>query len=175
MCPIFRAYERAFQMMSQVAGRAGRRGKKRGLVVMQTKQPDLPVVQQIVTGNYLTMYREQIEERTLFHYPPVYRLINIVLKHRDEHVVAHAAESMAGLLRPHFGTDLLGPDRPVVSRIQHLFIRMITLKLSPETPTAGCSAYIDCGTRYFVNQSGFKSVIIFCDRRPLIRKWHLLS
>lgn len=163
--PDFRAYERAFQMMSQVAGRAGRRGK-RGLVVMQTKQPDLPVVQQIVTGDYLTMYREQIEERTLFHYPPVYRLINIVLKHRDEHVVAHAAESMAGLLRPHFGTDLLGPDRPVVSRIQHLFIRMITLKLSPKLPPQGVRRTLTAARDILLNQSGFKSVIIFFDVDP---------
>lgn len=128
--PDFRAHERAFQMMAQVAGRAGRRGS-RGLVVLQTGQPDHPVIAQVAHDDYEGLYRSEIAEREAYHYPPFYRLIHIHLKHRDEAVVAHAAEHLAALLRRPFGADLLGPDRPLVSRVQLLHLRKIMVKLSP--------------------------------------------
>lgn len=126
--PDFRAYEKAFQMMEQVAGRAGRSGR-RGLVLLQTKNADLPLIQQIVDNNYDQMYNEQLNERQMFHYPPFTQLIYIYLKHRDATVLEHAAQGAATLLRKTFGTRVLGPDKPAVARIQTLFIRTIILKI----------------------------------------------
>lgn len=126
--PDFRAYEKAFQMMEQVAGRAGRSGK-RGLVLLQTKNADLPLIRQVVENDYNQMYEEQLNERRLFNYPPFTQLIYIYLKHRDAAVLEHAAQKAAGLLRTIFGTRVLGPDRPAVARIQTLFIRTIILKI----------------------------------------------
>lgn len=126
--PDFRAYEKAFQMMEQVAGRAGRSGK-RGLVLLQTKNADLPLIRQVVDNNYNQMYQEQLAERQLFHYPPFTQLIYIYLKHRDATVLEHAAQEAAMHLRKIFGTRILGPDKPAVARIQALFIRTIILKV----------------------------------------------
>lgn len=126
--PDFRAYEKAFQMMEQVAGRAGRSGK-RGLVLLQTKNADLPLIRQVVENDYNQMYNEQLNERRLFNYPPFTQLIYIYLKHRDAAVLEHAAQKAAGLLRTIFRTRVLGPDRPAVARIQTLFIRTIILKI----------------------------------------------
>ena len=129
--PDFRAYERTFQMLMQVAGRAGRKGRK-GLVILQTRSADSPVVQHVVENDMESMFREQMEERTLFRYPPFNRLIYIYLRHRDVEVVNHAAEEFAALLRGQFGDNILGPDRPPVSRIASLHIRKIILKVGQE-------------------------------------------
>lgn len=126
--PDFRAYEKAFQMMEQVAGRAGRAGR-RGLVLLQTKNADLPLIEQVVHNDYTGMYDEQLSERGLFHYPPFTQLIYVYLKHRDATVLEHAAQNAAQLLRAIFGARVLGPDRPAVARIQTLFIRTIILKI----------------------------------------------
>lgn len=128
--PDFRASERAFQMMMQVAGRAGRRDRQ-GLVVVQTRQPNNPVIDQVVRADYKGMFEAQMAERKQFHFPPLYRLISIYLKHRNDDVVAHAAEHLAALLRPAFGPELLGPDRPLVSRVQLQYIRKMMVKVAP--------------------------------------------
>ena len=87
--PDFRAYEQAFMMMSQVSGRAGRKGRQ-GLVILQTKSPDLPVIQQVVRNDYQSFYSDLLTERLEFHYPPFYRLVYVYLKHRDENTVNSA-------------------------------------------------------------------------------------
>ncbi len=125
--PDFRAYERAYQMMAQVAGRAGRR-EQQGLVVLQTYQPDLSVVRQVVQNDYLGMYLEQLSDRKAFHFPPSCRLIEIYIKHRIEAQAEGAAVYMSELLKPIFGEMLLGPDRPAVARLQAQYIRKIILK-----------------------------------------------
>lgn len=160
--PDFRAYERAFQMMSQVAGRAGRRGE-RGLVILQTKQADNPVITQVVNADYKDMYDTQIQERRNFHYPPFCKLINIYLKHRNDDVVDHAAQHLAALLRRYFKEDLLGPDRPMVSRVQLQYIRKIMLKVSP-TYTASSVRECLLSAREAVHQFAvYKSVNIYFD------------
>lgn len=126
----FRAAERTFQMLSQVAGRAGRKGHQ-GTVILQTRSASAPVIEQVVAHDYAAFYRDQIGERELFHYPPFTRLIDIYLRHRDREVVDHLAEDLASELRPVFGDSLLGPNAPVVSRVASLHIRKILLKLSP--------------------------------------------
>lgn len=128
--PDFRAFERAYQMMAQVAGRAGRR-QTRGLVLLQTRQPDLEVVQQVVRSDYSALYASQMAERREYLFPPLCRLIEIRLRHRDETLCAHAAERLAALLRPAFGACLLGPDKPLVARVQNLHLRQMLLKVMP--------------------------------------------
>ena len=100
--PDFRSYERAFQLMAQVAGRAGRKNKQ-GLVILQTKSPDLPLIHEVVTNNYRSLFDEQIAERHLFKYPPFYRLVYVYLKHRKQEVLDQAADVMARYLRQGLG------------------------------------------------------------------------
>lgn len=130
--PDFRAHERAFQLISQVGGRAGRHGK-RGLVVLQTSDVKHPVVDQVCQNSYRSMYLSQLNERTAFRYPPFYRLINLMVKGKDVDKTEAAAYELAAVLRSHFGQFVYGPDLPVVTRIQALHIRKIMVKLDVNT------------------------------------------
>ena len=126
--PDFRAYEHAFMMMSQVSGRAGRRGD-RGLVILQTKSADLPVVRQVVTNDCEGFYNDLLEERQLFHYPPFHHLVYVFLKHKYENVAETAGLELGGRLRQYFGGRVLGPDKPAIARVKALHIRKLVLKL----------------------------------------------
>jgi len=126
--PDFRAYEQAFQMLSQVSGRAGRRDE-RGLVILQTKSADLPVIQQVVAGDFKTFARDLLEERSMFRYPPFYHLVYVYLRHRNEQLVDSAAIEMAARLRQAFADRVLGPDKPAVARVKTESIRKIVIKL----------------------------------------------
>lgn len=126
--PDFRAYEQAFAMLSQVSGRAGRKGQ-RGTVILQTRQPDLPVVRQVVEHDYKTFYTQLFEERSLFRYPPFTHITYIFLRHRQEDTVESAALEMGSRLRQIFGERVLGPDKPSVARVKTLHIRKLMLKL----------------------------------------------
>ena len=126
--PDFRAYERAWQLMSQVAGRAGRR-KTSGEVILQTSHPDHPLIQTALSYHYEAMYEMQMEERQLFHYPPLYRLIYIYLRHKKEDVVNAVVRSFVQSLHEKLGDRVLGPEKPPMSRIQNLHIRRILLKI----------------------------------------------
>lgn len=126
--PDFRAYEQAFQMLSQVSGRAGRRDE-RGLVILQTKSADLPVIQQVVAGDFKTFARDLLEERSMFRYPPFYHLVYVYLRHRNEQLVDSAAIEMASRLRQAFADRVLGPDKPAVARVKTESIRKIVIKL----------------------------------------------
>lgn len=130
--PDFRSHERAFQLISQVGGRAGRHGK-RGLVVLQTSDVKHPVVDQVCKNSYRSMYLSQLNERTAFRYPPFYRLINLMVKGKDVDKTEAAAYELAAVLRSHFGQFVYGPDLPVVTRIQTLHIRKIMVKLDVNT------------------------------------------
>lgn len=126
--PDFRAYEHAFMMMSQVSGRAGRKGD-RGLVILQTKSADLPVIGQVVRNDYEGFYGDLLEERQLFHYPPFHHLVYVFLKHKYENVVETAGLELGGRLRQYFGGRVLGPDKPAIARVKTLHIRKLVLKL----------------------------------------------
>lgn len=126
--PDFRAYEQAFQMLSQVSGRAGRRDE-RGLVILQTKSADLPMIQQVVAGDFQTFARDLLEERSMFRYPPFYHLVYVYLRHRNEQLVDSAAIEMASRLRQVFADRVLGPDKPAVARVKTESIRKIVIKL----------------------------------------------
>ena len=126
--PDFRANEQAFQMLSQVSGRAGRRDE-RGLVILQTKSADLPVIQQVVAGDFKTFARDLLEERSMFRYQPFYHLVYVYLRHRNEQLVDSAAIEMASRLRQAFADRVLGPDKPAVARVKTESIRKIVIKL----------------------------------------------
>ena len=164
--PDFRSYERAFQLMAQVAGRAGRK-EKRGLVILQTKQPDLPLIHEVVTNDYARMFQEQAEERSLFRYPPFYRLIYVYLKHRKQEVLDQAADLMANVLRQGLGERVLGPDQPPIARIQTLFIKKIVVKVEQQASLSKVRAYLRQVQRMIVEDERFRSLIVYYDVDPM--------
>ncbi len=164
--PDFRSYEHAFQMMSQVAGRAGRRNKQ-GAVVLQTKVPDLPVIGQVVRNDYASLYQETIEERTAFHYPPICRLIYVYMKHRHEDVVHRLSVDYATLMRKIFGDRVLGPETPPVGRVQLLYIRKIVLKVELNASLPEVRSRLRQISDYFQSLGDYKSATIYYDVDPL--------
>ena len=164
--PDFRAYEYAFMMMSQVSGRAGRKGK-RGLVVLQTRNPQLPVVQQVVSNDYQAFYHDLLAERHLFHYPPFYHLIYIYLKHKQEGIVEAASQQLGAQLRQRFGDRVLGPDKPGVARVQSLSIRKIVLKLENGIARAQTQQSLIALRQQLLNQKGYKALQIYFDVDPM--------
>ena len=164
--PDFRAYEHAFMMMSQVSGRAGRKGK-RGLVILQTKSPELPLIHQVVQNDYASFYRSLIAERQQFHYPPYYRLIYVFLKHRYDNVVETAGMEMASILRNWFGTRVLGPDKPAVAKVKSLSIRKLVLKLELGLNMPEVRKYLALAQQQMLQDKRYSSLQIYYDVDPL--------
>lgn len=160
--PDFRSYERAFQMMEQVAGRAGRRGVQ-GRVVLQTFDAAAPTVAQVVAHDYGAMYAEQLEERRLFNYPPFCRLIQIYIKHRDESVAARMAADMSHSLRQVFADRVLGPDTPSVARVQGLYIRKFLLKIELSASISEARCRLRSLQEYFLSLPQYKSAVVYYD------------
>ena len=163
--PDFRAYEHAFTMMSQVAGRAGRKGK-RGLVILQAKDVEQPVIKQVVDNNWRDFYSMMLAERSLFHYPPFYRLIYVYLKHKDEDRVDTAALEMGGRLRQWFGARVLGPDKPSVSKVRTLFIRKIMLKLETGIDIRKVHQCLHAAQQQMEEDKRYSSLQIYYDVDP---------
>ena len=126
--PDFRSHERAFDMLEQVSGRAGR-AHKQGQVIIQTSQPDHDVIKFVQAHDYEGFYQHELADRQQFGYPPFTKVINIYLKHREDATVGELTVRYSGLLRQVFGTRVLGPMSPLVARVQNLYIRQITLKM----------------------------------------------
>ena len=126
--PDFRAHERSFQLLTQVAGRAGRT-KKRGKVIIQSYNPNYRILQQVTTSDYLGMFQEQIYEREQYKYPPINRIIKITFKHKDYNKLNDAAEWFAKSLRNSFGGNVLGPEYPPVARIRNQYIKNVIIKI----------------------------------------------
>ena len=129
--PDFRSHERAFNMMEQVAGRAGRKSKQ-GRVIIQTSDPENPVIRFVRTHDYAGFYAEEIADRKRFKYPPFTKIINIYMKHRDDGVLTEMSVRYSNMLRQVFAHRVLGPEAPMVARVQNLFIRQIVLKMERE-------------------------------------------
>ncbi len=163
--PDFRAYEHAFMMMSQVAGRAGRKGK-RGLVILQTKSPDLPIIGQVVRNDNKAFYDNLLEERSLFCYPPFSHVVYVYLKHKKEDVVEMAAQELGGKLRQLLGDRVLGPDKPSVARVKAVFIRKIVLKLETGIDLRKTRQALYSARDGMVSQPCYKSVQIYFDVDP---------
>ena len=164
--PDFRAYEHAFMMMAQVAGRAGRKGK-RGLVILQTKSPQLPVITQVVRNDCEGLFADLLDERRMFCYPPFSHLIYVFLKHRDDAVVASASMRLGDILRGWFGSRVLGPDKPSVSKVKTLNIRKIMLKLENGLDLAKVRLYLRKAQAMMGQDAKFRSVQIYFDVDPL--------
>lgn len=129
--PDFRAHERAYQLMVQVSGRAGR-SKKQGKVMIQTYNPYHQILQQVSTTDYTAMYKEQLQDRWQYHYPPYYRLIKFTLKHKDYQKVDAGIIWLAKALTNVFGEHVLGPSAPAVSRIRNQYIKNVMVKIPPK-------------------------------------------
>lgn len=164
--PDFRAHERAFQMLTQVSGRAGRKDKK-GTVLLQTSQPEHPVIQFVKQSDFRSFYEQQIEERKLFSYPPFCRLIEITLRAKDEKVLQAASGLMVGLLRKTFGERVLGPSAPPISRVQRLYIRKILLKIENTASVKDVRQNIYYCENYMKSIADYKSVMIHFDVDPM--------
>ncbi|MDR1632917.1 MAG: primosomal protein N' [Dysgonamonadaceae bacterium] len=163
--PDFRAYERAYQLMAQVAGRTGRR-KTRGEVILQTSHPEHPLIQMALNHDYEGMYAMQSEERLLFRYPPYFRLINIDLKHRKEEVVRAASSCFADILREKLGDRIMGPDKPPVGRGRNLFIRRILLKIEAAASTHALRDILGEAQNRLTANPDFKYMVIQYDVDP---------
>ena len=164
--PDFRAYEHAFMMMAQVSGRAGRKGK-RGLVILQTKQKDLPVIGQVVRNDYQALYKDLIAERQAFHYPPYHRLVYVFLKHRHDEVVNTAGIEMGGRLRQWFGNRLLGPDKPAVAKVKQQNIRKLVLKLELGIDMKRVREYLLLAQSQMLADKRYASLQIYYDVDPV--------
>ena len=164
--PDFRAYEQAFMMMSQVSGRAGRKGK-RGEVILQTKTPDLPIIQYVVHNDYPTFFKELLDERREFHYPPFYHLVYVYLKHRDENIVNTAGVELGSRLRDIFGVRVLGPDKPAVARVKTLSIRKIVLKLENGIDYPRVRQYLRGALDAMMKDKRYGALQVYYDVDPL--------
>ena len=160
--PDFRSYERAFQLMEQVAGRAGRKGYS-GHVVLQTRDAGNTIVQQVVSHDYKGMYTEQMQERELFRYPPFCRIVFIYLKHRNENVVEKLSTYFAALLQQVFRERVLGPDTPPVARVQLMHIRKLILKIELTAPMSAVRQRLIALQNQILTQSAYRSAQIYYD------------
>jgi len=164
--PDFRAYERSFQMLTQVAGRAGRRDS-RGYVLLQTLTPDLSLIRQVVADDYASAYREQMLERREFAYPPFMQMIIVYVRHRRAADADLLARELTLRLRQLLGTRVLGPDEPPVARVQGLSIRRIILKLERSLPIARIKQNLLSMRTDLLAQKAFASGQILFDVDPL--------
>lgn len=164
--PDFRAYERAYQLMAQVSGRAGRKNNQ-GIVVLQTKDPSHPVVSQVRQNAYKEMYESQMEERRLFGYPPFSRLTNIYVKGKDYSTVKQAADYFAVCLRSVFADRVYGPDQPVVGRIQNLFIFKVMLKVELSVKSEKVRELLKSVSDHLLSQPQYKSINLQVDVDPM--------
>ena len=164
--PDFRAYEHAFMMMAQVSGRAGRKGK-RGLVILQTKNPTLPIISQVVHNDYDSLFKGILEERRMFHYPPFFHLINVFLKHKHEKICQQASLELGKTLRGWFGERVLGPDKPAVARVKTMNIRKIVIKLENGIDQKKVREYLKYAQQMMAKDPRYGALQIYYDVDPM--------
>lgn len=163
--PDFRAHERAFQLMVQVSGRAGR-SKKRGKVLIQTYNPYHQILQQVSNTNYKAMYKEQLEERYQYHYPPFFRLIRLTLKHKDYQKVEAATQWMFKALYNVFKENTLGPSTPAIARVRNQYIKQIMVKIPPKQSLSKTKEHIEKINNTFQSVADFRSIRLIIDVDP---------
>lgn len=167
--PDFRSYERAYQMLTQVAGRAGRSSQEgdgtasRGRVILQVHDTTQPTVAQVVAGDYTSMYGMQMEERRMFVFPPCCRLIYVYMKHRQEPILEHLADEMAQMLRQVFAHRVLGPDLPPVARVQSMYIRKVLVKLEPDANMAEARRRLHDIQVYLLAKPEYRAALLYYD------------
>jgi primosomal protein N' (replication factor Y) len=163
--PDFRAAERSYQLLSQVAGRAGRR-KKRGMVIIQTFDPTHPVLGFVVQNNYKGFYKYELAERNQFKYPPMHRIIRFKLRHRDFKVLTKLADAFTRDLRNVFGDRVLGPATPGVSRVRNFYIQLLLLKLERNMSPQQARSEIQKVEEAFMQSAANRSMLIQVDVDP---------
>jgi primosomal protein N' (replication factor Y) len=163
--PDFRSFERSFQLMSQVSGRAGRKSK-RGKVIIQSQNPDHSIIREVIANDYLSMYTSQLLDRKNFHYPPYYRLIELTLINKDLNMVNASAKFLADELKRHFGNRVLGPEFPLVSRVRNLYHKNILVKVERDASVQQAKKIIADLLVSFKN-SDYKSVRVQIDVDPM--------
>lgn len=161
----FRAFERSFQLMTQVANRAGRRNK-RGKVIIQTATPHHWVIQKTIEHNYDEFANNELVERRNYHYPPFYKLIRFVIKHKDPNLVSAASEEYAKLLRSVFFERVIGPEFPVIARIQNYYMKEILLKIEASAPQKKIKERIEELTDQFFSVPVYKPIRLIIDVDP---------
>ena len=164
--PDFRATERAFQLMSQVAGRAGRKNGQ-GVVLLQTRMADAPVIPQIVKNDFQGFYDQQLGERMLFHYPPFYRLVYIYMKHRDVHLLEEFSEMIGKQMRSIFDNRILGPELPPVAKVKQLYIRKIMLKAENTISQYAINEVLQNIQQAYCSIPRYRSIVMYYDIDPL--------
>jgi primosomal protein N' (replication factor Y) len=164
--PDFRAYERSFQLMSQVAGRAGRKDKP-GEVIIQTTIPENPVIRQVIKHDYDSFFATQIDERQFFNYPPFCRLIILSIKHSKQDVLREAGEVLKIMLVKIFGKDVAGPEPPPVGRVQNKFILNFRIKLRKNSNLDNCKQLINNAFTTLKTEKKYAGVIIVADVDPV--------
>lgn len=163
--PDFRSFERSYQLMAQVSGRAGRKNK-RGKVIIQSQNPDHSIIREVIANDYLSMYMNQLLDRKNFNYPPYYRLIELTLIHKDQNMVNASAKFLADELKGHFGKRVLGPEFPLVSRIRNLYHKNILLKIERDASVVQAKKIVSDLLINFKN-SDYKSVRVQIDVDPM--------
>ena len=164
--PDFRAYERAFQLMMQVAGRAGRKGKQ-GKVLIQTYDEEHEMFSLLKKNDFATFIKQQVEERKLFQYPPYNRLIGITLKHKNQRMLDEAAMQLAIMMRKSFGSRVLGPEYPAIARIRNYYHKNVLLKIEQKGSIAEAKVILNTIIERMQNHSDFKSFRFIIDVDPV--------
>ena len=163
--PDFRAHERAFQMLVQVAGRAGRKSR-RGKVIIQAYEATHPTIQHVLNGNYEAFLQEEMEERKLFHYPPYYRMLELRLRHRDRKVLYHAARTLGQVLKKVFGQALLGPEFPYIERVRNKYSMHFILRFDKGVNVTRQKKKLADILEKFTSMDNFRSIIVQFDVDP---------
>jgi primosomal protein N' (replication factor Y) len=164
--PDFRAFERSYQLMSQVAGRAGRK-KDRGQVLIQTFNPEHQIIRQVIDSDYFGMYRNELVDRRNFHYPPFYRLIQLTLKHRDQRKIEEAAMHLANRLKQKFGQRILGPEAPGIARIRNFYHQNILFKIESKASIKKAKDLLKEELQLFAVHDLYKSVRVVVEVDPV--------
>jgi len=163
--PDFRAYERAYSLMEQVAGRAGRKNKK-GRVIIQSFDSDNPILKKVQQHDYTGVFQEQLKHREQFYYPPYSRLIQITLKHKDPQFLRIAAQHFGKYLKPTFKENMLGPEAPTIARIRNWYIEQLLLKIPANQTNKSIKRLIREAIDHFKSQKEFNGVRIILDVDP---------
>ncbi len=164
--PDFRANERSFQLMAQVSGRAGRK-KEQGKVIIQTSQPEHPVIKYVIENDYISLFKWQVEERQKYNYPPFSRMIEFVVKHKNEGIAQSAAFNFSTLLKKQFGSRLIGPEKPLVSKIQTFYIRHMMLKIERNIALQRVRDLVSSSIETLKTNPDFKSAVIVSNVDPM--------
>ncbi len=164
--PDFRSFERSFQLMAQVSGRAGRKSK-RGKVIIQTQNPDHSIIQEVIANDFASMYTNQLVDRKNFNYPPYFRLIEVTVIHKDVDMVNASSKYLADALKKHFAKRVLGPEFPLVSRVRNLYHKNILLKIERDASVGQVKKILSELLMKFKSSADYKSVRVQIDVDPM--------